>query len=503
MDHPNSGLFNPYEALTFDDVVVVPGFSETLPDAVDTSARFVGDITLAVPIVSAAMDRVTEARMAIAMARVGGIGVIHRNMSAADQAAEVQKVKRSQSGMITDPVTLGPDATLAEAEAVMSHFKFSGVPITDPNGRLIGILTNRDIRFCGSDDLGRPVREFMTSKGLVTARVGTGLDEAKILLQQHRIEKLPLVDEAGMLAGLITVKDIQKALDHPQATRDAAGRLRCAAAVGVGPDVSARVQALVDVGVDAVSLDTAHGHSAGVISTVRTIKADFPDLMITAGNVVTSEGVDALVTAGADAVKVGVGAGSICTTRIVSGAGMPQLSAIWTASRRARDLGVPVIGDGGIVYSGDVVKAIVAGADTVMLGSLLAGTEESPGETELFEGRQFKSYRGMGSLGAMTGLGADRYATAQRVGRPSDLAASTNKLVPEGIEGRVPFAGPLSDTVYQLVGGLRSGMGYAGAATLDDLRTQARLMKVTTAGRNESHPHDVTITREAPNYHRP
>lgn len=500
--HPNDALFDRFEALTFDDVVVIPGYSTTLPDAVDTRARFAADIELAVPLVSAAMDRVTEARMAIAMARAGGIGVIHRNMSPEAQAAEVQKVKRSQSGMITDPVTLSPTATLAEAEALMNRFKFSGVPITDDDGRLIGILTNRDIRFCEAGDLARPVSEFMTAEHLVTARVGTGLDEAKVLLQRHRIEKLPLVDDAGRLAGLITVKDIQKRLDHPHATRDGLGRLRCAAAIGVGADVEARVEALVAMGVDAVAIDTAHGHSAGVVDTVRKVKAAWPDLPITAGNVVTAEGVDALVTAGADAVKVGVGAGSICTTRIISGAGMPQLSAIWFASRRARELGVPVIGDGGIAYSGDIVKAVVAGADTVMLGSLLAGCEESPGETELFEGRQFKSYRGMGSLGAMQGgLGADRYATAQ--GERSDIAATTNKLVPEGIEGRVPYAGPLGDTVYQLVGGLRSGMGYAGAAALEDLRTTARMMRVTTAGREESHPHDVTITRESPNYHRP
>ena len=500
--HPNDALFDRFEALTFDDVVVIPGYSTTLPDAVDTRARFAADIELAVPLVSAAMDRVTEARMAIAMARAGGIGVIHRNMSPEAQAAEVQKVKRSQSGMITDPVTLSPTATLAEAEALMNRFKFSGVPITDDDGRLIGILTNRDIRFCEAGDLARPVSEFMTAEHLVTARVGTGLDEAKVLLQRHRIEKLPLVDDAGRLAGLITVKDIQKRLDHPHATRDGLGRLRCAAAIGVGADVEARVEALVAMGVAAVAIATAHGHSAGVVDTVRKVKAAWPDLPITAGNVVTTEGVDALVTAGADAVKVGVGAGSICTTRIISGAGMPQLSAIWFASRRARELGVPVIGDGGIAYSGDIVKAVVAGADTVMLGSLLAGCEESPGETELFEGRQFKSYRGMGSLGAMQGgLGADRYATAQ--GERTDIAATTNKLVPEGIEGRVPYAGPLGDTVYQLVGGLRSGMGYAGAAALEDLRTTARMMRVTTAGREESHPHDVTITRESPNYHRP
>jgi IMP dehydrogenase len=495
--HHNDNLFDRFEALTFDDVVVIPGYSEVLPDAVDTSARFAADIELAVPLVSAAMDKVTEARMAIAMARHGGIGVIHRNMSVADQAAEVQKVKRSQSGMISDPVTLTADATLAEAEDLMHRFKFSGVPIVDASGRLVGILTNRDIRFCEGRDFLRPVREFMTADGLVTAKVGTSLDEAKAVLQRHRIEKLPLVDEQGNLAGLITVKDIQKRLEFPNASRDSRGRLRCAAALGVGADVEERVEALVAMGVDAVAIDTAHGHSAGVVDTIKRIKGAWPELPITAGNVVTAEGVDALIDAGADAIKVGVGAGSICTTRVISGAGMPQLSAIWFTSRRARERGVPVIGDGGITYSGDIVKAIAAGASTVMLGSLLAGTEESPGESELFEGRRFKSYRGMGSLGAMQGQGADRYASAQ-----SALAASSRKLVPEGIEGRVAYAGPLGDTVYQLVGGLRSGMGYAGAANLEALRTDARFMRVTTAGRAESHPHDVTITKEAPNYQR-
>src|SRR6056300_1495170 len=376
----NAALFSPTEGLTFDDVVVIPGWSTTLPDEVDTSTVFARDIELAVPLVSAAMDKVTEARMAIAMARVGGIGVIHRNMSAEAQAAEVQKVKRSQSGMITDPVTLPVTATLADAEALMNRFKFSGVPITSDDGRLIGILTNRDIRFCEPSDFARPVSDFMTSENLVTGTVGTSLDEAKVLLQRHRIEKLPLVDSDGHLAGLITVKDIQKRLDHPNATRDDRGRLRCAAACGVGADVEARVEALVAMGVDAVSIDTAHGHSAGVVETVRRIKSAWPDLPVTAGNVVTAEAVDALVDAGADAVKVGVGAGSICTTRIVSGAGMPQLSAIWETTRRARAIGVPVIADGGITYSGDIVKALVAGADSVMLGSLLAGTEESPGE---------------------------------------------------------------------------------------------------------------------------
>jgi IMP dehydrogenase len=505
----NDELFDRYDALTFDDVVVVPGFSETLPDAVDTSATFAAGIELAVPLVSAAMDKVTEARMAIGMARSGGIGVIHRNMSIADQAAEVQKVKRSQSGMITDPVTLPRTALLFEAEELMHRFKFSGVPITDPDGRLIGILTNRDIRFCEGSDFERPVGEFMTSDGLVTAPVGTSLDDAKAILQQHRIEKLPLVDDDGRLAGLITVKDIQKRLDFPNASRDGKGRLRCAAAVGVGTDVEERVAALVAQGVDAVSIDTAHGHSANVIKAIERIKGSWPELPVTAGNVVTEDGVEALARAGADAVKVGVGAGSICTTRVVSGAGMPQLSAIWFTSRRALRLGVPIIADGGITFSGDIVKAIVAGAETVMLGSLLAGTEESPGEMELFEGRRYKSYRGMGSMGAMTSDSADRYATAQTTGdAPTDppgarsaLGSASSKLVPEGIEGRVPYAGPLGDVVYQLVGGLRSGMGYAGAATLDALRG-ARLMRVTPAGRLESHPHDVTITKEAPNYQR-
>jgi len=500
-DHPNDALFDRFEALTFDDVVIVPGYSEALPDEVDTSATFAAGITLAIPLVSAAMDKVTEARMAIAMARQGGIGVIHRNLAVADQAAEVQKVKRSQSGMITDPVTLPPDAPLHEAEALMHRFRFSGVPVTDHDGRLVGILTNRDIRFCQPGDYERPLSEFMTAERLVTAPVGTSLDEATAILQQYRIEKLPLVDEDGRLAGLITVKDIQKRQEFPNASRDDRGRLRCAAAVGVGADLEARVEALVAQGVDAVTIDTAHGHSAGVIKAIERIKGAWPDLPVVAGNVVTPEGVDALGDAGADAIKVGVGAGSICTTRVISGAGMPQLSAIWEASRQGIRRGVPIIGDGGITYSGDIVKAIAAGAECVMLGSLLAGTEESPGEIELFEGRRYKSYRGMGSLGAMQGLGADRYATAQRR-EASEVAAATRKLVPEGIEGRVPYAGPISDVVYQLVGGLRSGMGYAGTPALAALRCRARFMRVTTAGREESHPHDVTITNEAPNYQR-
>ena len=496
----NDDLFDRFQALTFDDVVVIPGYSDVLPDTADTSATFAAGIVLHVPLVSAAMDKVTEGRMAIAVAREGGIGVIHRNMSIADQAAEVQKVKRSQSGMITDPVTLPPDATLAEAEALMNRFKFSGVPITDPEGRLVGILTNRDTRFCETSDYRRPVSDFMTSDRLVSAAEGTTLEQAKAILQQHRIEKLPLVDADGHLMGLITVKDILKRQEFPNATRDDAGRLRCAAAVGVGDDVEERVEALVAQGVDAVAIDTAHGHSAGVMKAIERIKGGWPNLAVLAGNVVTADGVEALSQAGADAVKVGVGAGSICTTRVVSGAGMPQLSAVYEAARFARRHGVPLIADGGITYSGDIVKAIVAGASTVMLGSLLAGTDEAPGEMELFEGRRYKSYRGMGSMGAMQGLGADRYASAQ--GDRSELAGQSRKLVPEGIEGRVPYAGTLGDVVYQLVGGLRSGMGYAGAATLDGLRNSARFMRVTTAGRDESHPHDVHITKEAPNYQR-
>ncbi len=488
-------FFDRFEALTFDDVVIVPGYSEVLPDAVDTSAVFARDIRLAMPLVSAAMDKVTEAPMAVAMAREGGIGVIHRNLSIADQAAEVQKVKRSQSGMITDPVTLGPSATLHEAEALMHRFKFSGVPITDSDGRLVGILTNRDVRFCEGSDYDRPVSDFMTRDRLITAPVGTTLDDARATLQKYRIEKLPLVDDAGFLRGLITVKDILKRQEFPNGTRDSKGRLACAAAVGVGPDVEERADALVAMGVDAIVIDTAHGHSAGVIKTIERLHAGWPSVAIIAGNVVTEDGVDALTAAGADAIKVGVGAGSICTTRVISGAGMPQLSAIFFTSKHARKLGIPVIADGGITYSGDIVKAIAAGAETVMLGSLLAGTEEAPGELELFEGRRYKTYRGMGSLGAMQGHGADRYASGQS-------STGTRKLVPEGIEGRVPHAGALGDVTYQLIGGLRSGMGYAGAGTLQALRDGARFMKVTTAGREESHPHDVTITKESPNYQR-
>jgi IMP dehydrogenase len=465
-----------------------------LPDQADTSTTFARDIRLNIPLVSAAMDKVTEGRLAIAMARCGGIGVVHRNLEIEDQAAEVQKVKRSQSGMISDPVTLAPTATLDDAEELMNRFKISGVPITNKDGVLVGILTNRDVRFCSPDDYKRPVTDFMTSEDLVTAPEGTTLDQARTILQKHRIEKLPLVDAKGRLRGLITVKDIMKRQEFPHATRDSAGRLRVAAAVGVGADLETRVEALVRVGVDAIVIDTAHGNSAGVVKAIERIKGSWPELAVVAGNVVDEEGVETLHGAGVDAIKIGVGAGSICTTRVIAGAGMPQLSAVWFASQRAQQLGVPTIADGGITYSGDVVKALAAGASSVMLGGLLAGTDEAPGEVELFEGRRYKSYRGMGSLGAMQGHGADRYGSGQGERR--------NKLVPEGIEGRVAYAGSLADVVYQLVGGLRSGMGYVGAATLPELHQKAKFMRVTTAGREESHPHDVTITHESPNYHR-
>lgn len=489
----NEELFNTAEALTFDDVLIVPGYSEILPDQADVRAHLTRDIELNIPLVSAAMDTVTEARLAIALAREGGLGFIHRNLTIEDQATLVEQVKRSESGMISNPVTLPPTATLREAEAIMGKYHISGVPITDDGngGKLVGILTNRDTRFIQPEDMDHPISEFMTHESLVTARVGTTLEDAKAILQKHRIEKLPLVDSAGCLKGLITVKDIQKKRDYPNASTDAQGRLRTGAAVGVGPDLEKRVEALVRAGVDVVAVDTAHGHTASVLRAIKRIKHNWRDLTVIAGNVVTAEGTEALIAAGVSAVKVGVGAGSICTTRVVAGAGMPQLTAIWNCARAAHAKGIPVIADGGCKYSGDVAKALVAGADTIMLGSLLAGLDESPGDVVLYEGRRFKEYRGMGSLGAMQGMGRDRYATGQGGG---------GKLVPEGIEGRVPYRGSLHDVVYQLVGGLRSGMGYAGAATLEDLRTKTQLMRITNAGLIESHPHDVIITREAPNY---
>jgi IMP dehydrogenase len=486
----NAELFDKYEALTFDDLLIVPGYTEVLPDQTDVTARLARDIVLKIPLVSAAMDTVTEGRLAIALAREGGIGIIHRNMPPEQQAAEVEKVKRSESGMIVDPVTLPPTATLQDAEDLMAKFHISGVPITDQDHKLVGILTNRDIRFVEPNDLHRPISEFMTHDRLITAQVGTTFDQAMRILHEHRIEKLPLVDSEGKLKGLITVKDIQKKRDYPNAALDSRGRLLVGAAVGVGKDLEQRVEMLVAEDVDVITIDTAHGHSQGVINAIKRIRSGWPNLPIIAGNVVTAEGTEQLIEAGADAIKIGVGAGSICTTRVISGAGMPQMTAIFECARVARQHDIPSIADGGIKYSGDIVKAITAGADVVMLGSLLAGLEESPGDVVLYEGRRFKEYRGMGSLGAMQGYGKDRYASGQGSG----------KLVPEGIEGRVPYRGLLRDYVYQLVGGLRSGMGYAGAASLDDLRSKTRLMRITNAGFIESHPHDVIITAEAPNY---
>lgn len=488
----NEEIFNSREALTFDDVLVVPAYSEVLPSDVDVHARLTRDIQLNVPVLSAAMDTVSEARLAIALAREGGIGIIHRNMSPEQQANEVDKVKRSQAGMISDPVALRMDATLQQAEDIMANYKISGVPIVDAEGLLTGILTNRDIRFVEQKDFTLPISQFMTPREkLVMAPVGISNADAKVLLQKHRIEKLLLVDEAGKLKGLLTVKDILTDIEHPNSARDTRGRLRVGAAVGVGADLEGRVAKLSDAGVDLIVIDTAHGHSKGVITAIQRIRALHPKLSIAAGNVVTAEGTRALIEAGADAVKVGVGAGSICTTRVVAGSGMPQLTAIKNCSVEARKTNTPIIADGGIKYSGDIVKAIVAGADTVMLGSLLAGLEESPGEEVLLEGRRFKEYRGMGSLGALQGFGRDRYASGQ---------GGKGKLVPEGIEGRVPYKGTLHDFIYQLVGGLRSGMGYAGAANLEDLRTKTELIKITNAGLIESHPHDIIITKEAPNY---
>jgi IMP dehydrogenase len=488
----NEELFNRFDSLTFDDVLIVPGYTEILPNETDVQVQLTPQIKLNIPILSAAMDTVTEARLAIALAREGGMGIIHRNMPPGAQVAEVEKVKRSQSGMIVEPISLSPDAPLRRAEEIMSTYHISGVPITNESGKLVGILTNRDIRFVEPEDYQLPVNQFMTKEdSLITASVGISAKEAKDIRQKHRIEKLPLVNEQGMLKGLLTVKDIQKARDYPNAATDSQARLLVGAAVGVGKDLETRVDLMVKAGVDAVAIDTAHGHSRGVLEAVRRIKECWKDLPVIAGNVVTAEGTEALLKMGADAIKVGVGAGSICTTRVISGAGMPQVSAIFECAQVARKHGISIIADGGIKFSGDIVKAIVAGGNAVMLGSMLAGLEEAPGEVMLYEGRRFKEYRGMGSLGAMKGYGVDRYATGQN---------GSGKLVPEGIEGRVPYKGSLGEYVYQLVGGLRSGMGYAGAASLEDLRIKTRLTRITSAGLIESHPHDVIVTKEAPNY---
>jgi IMP dehydrogenase len=477
-------------ALTFDDVLLAPRYSSIHPRQVSTSSCFTRSIALNIPFVSAAMDTVTEAEMAIAMARAGGIGVLHKNMTIERQAAEVDRVKRSESGMILNPITLGPDRPLREAAALMSRFRISGVPIVDGQGRLVGIITNRDLQF--ERNLDQPIREAMTRDRLVTAPMGTTLDEAERILAQHRIEKLPVVDQDGILRGLITVKDIFKRREHPDANKDQHGRLRVAAAVGATPDVQARAKALIGAGVDVLVVDSAHGHSEGVLQTVDALRSAFPDAQLVAGNVATEAGTRELVKRGVDAVKVGVGPGSICTTRVVTGVGMPQVTAILEAVRGAGD--VPVIADGGVKYSGDAVKALAAGASSVMMGAMLAGTEESPGESILAEGRRFKMIRGMGSLSAMQDGSADRYFQQGEMG-PS-------KLVPEGIEGRVPYKGPVGDVLFQMVGGLRSGMGYCGVGDIATLRTQVELVQITSAGLRESHPHDVTITREAPNYSR-
>jgi IMP dehydrogenase len=477
-------------ALTFDDVLLVPRHSVVHPGDVITRSRFTRGIELNVPLVAAAMDTVTESDMAIAMARAGGIGVLHKNMSIDRQAAEVDRVKRSESGMILNPIKLSPDATLREATSLMSRFKISGLPIVDSDDRLVGIITNRDLQFERS--LDRPVREAMTSKGLVTAPAGTTLEEAERILGEHRIEKLPVIDIDGRLKGLVTVKDITKRRQYPNANKDHHGRLRVAAAIGASRRDMDRAKALIDAGADVLVIDTAHGHSDGVLQTTALVRETFPDVQLVVGNVASREGAAALVERGVDAVKVGVGPGSICTTRVVTGVGVPQLTAIFDAVEGAGD--VPVITDGGIKYSGDIVKALAAGASSVMMGSMLAGTEESPGESMLLEGRRFKMIRGMGSLGAMQDGSADRYFQEGEM--------SPKKLVPEGIEGRVPYKGPVSDVLFQMIGGLRSGMGYVGCGTIDELRTCSQFVRITTAGLRESHPHDVVITREAPNYSR-
>ncbi len=480
------------QAYTFDDVLLLPGLSEVLPQQVNLRTRLVRDIWLNIPVVSAAMDTVTEGRLAIALAREGGIGVIHRNMSIEAQAAEIDRVKRSEAGMITDPITLNPTHTLADAEAIMARYHISGIPITDSEekGRLVGILTNRDMRF--ADGWDQPISDYMTSENLVTAAIGTTLEEAKQILQRDKIEKLPLVDDQGCLQGLITFKDISKKRDYPLATVDDQGRLRVAAGIGVGDDHQERLAAVVEVGVDVVVIDTAHGHSRKVLDAVGRIRSAYPDLPVIGGNVATAEGAKALIGAGAEAVKVGVGAGSICTTRVVAGIGVPQLTAIVECVKVARAFEVPVIADGGIKYSGDATKALAAGANCVMLGSLLAGMDESPGEIIVYEGRAYKDYRGMGSMGAMSNFSKDRYGSGQK--------SDSGKTVPEGIEGRVPYKGKMRDFMYQFVGGIRSGMGYVGAATMDELKSKAKFITISNAGLIESHPHSVILTKEAPNY---
>ncbi|NDO19494.1 IMP dehydrogenase [Lachnospiraceae bacterium MD329] len=475
------------EGLTFDDVLLVPQASDFTPNEADLSTRLTKDIILNIPLMSSAMDTVTEASMAIAMAREGGIGIIHKNMTIEQQAAEVDKVKRSENGVITNPFSLTKDRTLQDADNLMSRFKISGVPIVDEGNKLIGIITNRDLKF--ETNFNQKISEVMTSENLVTAPVGTTLAEAQQILSKAKVEKLPIVDKNGCLKGLITIKDIEKAVQYPNSARDKQDRLLVGAAIGVTADALERVQAVVDKGVDVIALDSAHGHSTNIINKVKEIKKAFPNLPIIAGNIATGEAAEALIKAGADCLKVGIGPGSICTTRVVAGIGMPQITAVYDVSQVAKKYDIPVIADGGIKYSGDIVKAIAAGGDVIMLGSLLAGCDESPGEFEIFQGRRFKVYRGMGSIAAMECGSKDRY-----------FQTGSKKLVPEGVEGRVPYKGPVSDTVFQLLGGIRSGMGYCGTKTIADLKENGKFVRITGAGLKESHPHDIYITKEAPNY---
>ncbi|RAL23473.1 IMP dehydrogenase [Thermoflavimicrobium daqui] len=476
------------EGLTFDDVLLIPAKSEILPKDANLGTRLANSVRLNIPLISAGMDTVTESSLAIALARQGGIGIIHKNMKVEEQAEEVDRVKRSESGVITNPFYLHPENKVHDAEELMAKYRISGVPIVDENIRLVGIITNRDLRFIR--DYSTKIAEVMTKENLVTAPVGTTLEEAEIILQRYKIEKLPLIDEQGVLKGLITIKDIEKAEQFPSAAKDEQGRLLVGAAVGVAKDTMRRVAALVEAEVDLIVVDTAHGHHKNVSETVSVIRKQYPDLVIVAGNVATGEATKDLIEAGANVVKVGMGPGSICTTRVVAGIGVPQITAIYDCATVAKKYGVPIIADGGIRYSGDIVKALAAGADAVMLGSLLAGTEEAPGEQEIFQGRRFKVYRGMGSMGAMQQGSTDRY-----------FQENQQKLVPEGIEGRVPYKGPLADTVYQLIGGIRAGMGYCGVKTIEELKENTRFIRITNASLRESHPHDIQITKEAPNYH--
>lgn len=477
------------EGLTFNDVLLVPGKSDVRPKEVDLSTRLTNRIRLNIPLVSAAMDTVTEARLAVALAQEGGIGIIHKNLSVAEQAEEIEKVKRSESGMIVDPLTMSPDRTVSEALDLMQKYRISGVPIVDDSRRLVGILTNRDLRF--EKQVSRPISDVMTKKGLVTAPLGISLEDAQEILQEHRIEKLPVVDGKGVLKGLITVKDIEKKIQYPNACKDDLGRLRVGAAVGVGADAEERFNALVERGVDVVVIDTAHGHSRDVLTTLERFKGLRPDVELIAGNIATGEAARDLISAGADAIKIGMGPSAICTTRVIAGVGIPQVTAILDCAEVAQKENIPLIADGGVTQSGDIAKALAAGANSVMIGYLFAGTDESPGETVIYQGRTFKVYRGMGSLGAMQRGSKDRYFQED---------TETNKLVPEGIEGQVPYKGSISGFIYQLVGGIRSGMGYCGARTIDELRTNSKFVRITSAGYRESHAHDIAITKEAPNY---